>query len=234
MDKIILEIQKELKNNVDKTYKDGFDRFFKEEVKIYGVRTPVVRGIARKYFLQIKDFQKKEIFCLADELLKSEYFEEIIVAFDWIFCVRQQYTKSDFKILENWLKKYISNWALCDDFCVHALGYFLLQFPEFLPKTKLWTKSKNRWLRRASAVVMIYSNRKDKYIENSFEIADILLEDKDDLVQKGYGWMLKEISNMYSEKVFNYIMKNKNKMPRTALRYAIEKLPDGLRKEAMG
>ncbi|TRZ77844.1 DNA alkylation repair protein [bacterium] len=234
MNKIILQIKKELKDKIDKGYKQGSDRFFKDSIKSYGVRTPIVRGIARRYFLQIKDLGKKEIFCLADELLKSEYFEEIIIAFDWVFGIRKQYTESDFKIFENWLKKHVSNWASCDDFCGHTLGYFLLQFPEFLPKTKTWTKSKNRWLRRASAVAMIYPNRKDKYIKNSFEIADILLEDKDDLVQKGYGWMLKEISNLYPEKVFDYVMKNRNKMPRTALRYAIEKLSVELKREAMG
>ena len=53
------------------------------------------------------------------------------------------------------------------------------------------------------------------------------------MVQKGYGWMLKEASNLYPQEVFQYVMRHKIKMPRTALRYAIEKLPPGLRKKAM-
>ena len=57
--------------------------------------------------------------------------------------------------------------------------------------------------------------------------------DTDDLVQKGYGWMLKEASKKHQTQVFNYIMKNKAKMPRTALRYAIEKMPVELKKQAM-
>ena len=66
-----------------------------------------------------------------------------------------------------------------------------------------------------------------------FEIADILLLDKDDLVQKGYGWMLKSASESHQQQVFNYVIKNKKNMPRTALRYAIEKMPKTLKKEAM-
>jgi len=106
-------------------------------------------------------------------------------------------------------------------------------------------KSKNRWVKRASAVVHIYptnklsSFRKDiiknsqKYLTDIFKIADILLLDQDDLVQKGYGWMLKEASNVFPQEVFKYVMKHKATMPRTALRYAIEKLPAKLKKQAM-
>lgn len=70
-------------------------------------------------------------------------------------------------------------------------------------------------------------------LDAALGMADILLLDKDDLVQKGYGWMLKEASNNYPEEVFSYVMKNKRIMPRTALRYAIEKLSSELRKKAM-
>ena len=80
---------------------------------------------------------------------------------------------------------------------------------------------------------MIYALRKKKYLENAFSIANILLEDQDDLVQKGYGWMLKEASNVYLYEIYNFVKKNKKKMPRTALRYAIEKMPKEMKIELM-
>jgi 3-methyladenine DNA glycosylase AlkD len=64
-------------------------------------------------------------------------------------------------------------------------------------------------------------------------IANILLLDRDDLVQKGYGWMLKEASRKNQKEVFDYIIKHKKTMSRTALRYAIEKMPEELKREAM-
>jgi 3-methyladenine DNA glycosylase AlkD len=75
--------------------------------------------------------------------------------------------------------------------------------------------------------------KQGKYLDKVFEIADIVLLDKDDLVQKGYGWMLKTASEFYPNQVLNYLMKNKDKMPRTALRYALEKYPQEMRKKAM-
>jgi 3-methyladenine DNA glycosylase AlkD len=81
--------------------------------------------------------------------------------------------------------------------------------------------------------VLIYSIRRNKRLKEGFRVADILLEDPDDLVQKGYGWMLKEATKTQQTKIFKYVIKNKNKMPRTALRYAIEKMPAKLKKEAM-
>ena len=75
--------------------------------------------------------------------------------------------------------------------------------------------------------------RKQGFLKDVFWTADKLLMDQDDLVQKGYGWMLKETSNIYQKQVFDFVMKRKHKMPRTALRYAIEKMPQSMRKKAM-
>ena len=80
---------------------------------------------------------------------------------------------------------------------------------------------------------MILPARRGKFLTDSFEIADSLLQDKDDLVQKGYGWMLKEASRLHQQEVLDYVIKHKNVMPRTALRYAIEKMPQDLRRLAM-
>lgn len=233
MKNVIAEIRKELKKSVDSTYKKGAENFFNEPIKIYGVRVPIVRQISRKYYSQVLDLSKSKIFNISEQLLKSGYSEEITIGLDWAFRRKKEYAKSDFKVFENWLKKYISNWGSCDDFCSHPLGYFLLEFPSFLPQLKKWAKSRNRWLRRASAVSLIVSVRNRKQLKKIFGISDILIEDKDDLVQKGYGWTLKEASNVYPKEVFDFVMKRKNRMPRTALRYAIEKIPQPWKNKAM-
>ena len=88
-------------------------------------------------------------------------------------------------------------------------------------------------MRRASAVSLIIPARKGLFLDTIFEIADNLLLDKDDLVQKGYGWMLKAASESHLPEVFDYVIKNKFIMPRTALRYAIEKMPINLKIIAM-
>jgi 3-methyladenine DNA glycosylase AlkD len=155
------------------------------------------------------------------------------VAFEWASRVRKDHVASDFRRFESWLKKYVDNWGQCDHLCGAVLGPLVFQFPDLVARTTKWTKSKNRWLRRAAAVTLIVPVRNKTLLDRVFATADILLLDQDDMVQKGYGWMLKEASNEYPDEVFAYVMKHKAEMPRTALRYAIEKYPPLRRKKAM-
>lgn len=233
MKNILNEIRNELQSNIDLKYKIGATRFFKEKINPIGVRTPVVRKIAKKYYSKIKNLPKAHFFSLCEKLLARKTFEETLIAFSFARKLSNKFDKNDFIRLENWLKKYVNNWAFCDDFCTHAFGEFIHKYPEFLPKIKLWAKSKNRWERRASAVILIPMAKEKKYLPNIFATAQILLLDPDDLVQKGYGWSLKVASNFFQKEVFEFVMKRKNKMPRTALRYAIEKYPKEMKQKAM-
>ena len=106
-------------------------------------------------------------------------------------------------------------------------------YPEYIIKLKEFTASENRWLRRAAAVSLIVPAKKGKFLQDILEIADKLLSDKDDLVQKGYGWMLKAASKTHQQEIFDYVVRNKTNMPRTSLRYAVEKMPDEMKRLAM-
>ena len=234
---ILKEIRQELKENIEKEYKNNVQRFFTEKVICCGVRVPIVRKIAKKYFKQIKHFDKKQIFDLANDLFKSNYNEEATIAVALITEYSTILEKSDFKIFENWLNRYIDNWSKVDDFCLNLIFPIMDKYPELIEKVKKWSYSENAWVRRASAVSFI-TTKNSSYItkhklKDIFEIAEVLLIDKEDLVQKGYGWMLKATSIHSQKEVFDFVMKHKKIMPRTALRYAIEKMPVNLKKQAM-
>lgn len=233
MDHMISEIRKELEQNADDKTKNSTQRFFKEKVICYGVRSAIVGKIAKKYYGEIKEKNKKEIFSLCEELMKSGYCEDAYIAFEWAFLTRKEYEPDDFQMFERWVGNYVDNWAKCDTLCNHSIGSFVEQYPQYIQELKKWTKSDNRWYRRASAVSLILPARKGLFLDDIFEIAESLLKDKDDLVQKGYGWMLKEASKAHQKEVFDFVMKNKQEMPRTALRYSIEKFPEDLRSLAM-
>lgn len=230
---IISRIREDLALSVDEKTKASSSRFFKEEVLCYGVKSALVGRIAKNYYNEIKSENKKIIFSLCEELLRSDYCEEAYIAADWAYQVRETYYEDDFFIFEMWIKNYINNWAKCDTLCNHAVGSFIEKFPAYIENLKIWTASDNRWVRRAAAVTLILPARKGNFLEDIFEISDRLLKDRDDLVQKGYGWMLKEASKTHRPEVFEYVMRNKKDMPRTSLRYAIEKFPPDLRAKAM-
>ncbi len=233
MNDIINKIRQELKENSDEKTRLSGLRFFKEEVKLYGVKSAVVGRIGKDNFKAVKEKQKSEILALCEELWKSGYMEESFVACNWSYNIHKVYDEDDFKVFEKWVNNYVSNWASCDTFCNHTMGTFIDMYPVYLKELKRWAKSDNRWMRRASAVSLIIPAREGRFLKDIFEIADILLLDRDDMVQKGYGWMLKAASQAHQKEVFGYVMRKKSVMPRTSLRYAIEKMPKELKAEAM-
>ena len=228
-------VRKSLKDNADPKILASSARYHKEgeAPKVYGVGMANVGKIAKEAFKQIKHLPKQEIFELCEGLWQTGYLEESVVACVWAESLHKQYEPADFKIFEHWVHDCVTNWADCDTLCNHTVGSFVTMYPEYVVELKKWAKSTRRFVKRAGAVTLIIPARKGLFLEDVFEIADILLLDKDDLVQKGYGWMLKAASEAHQKEVFNYVMANKSVMPRTALRYAIEKMPADLKAEAM-
>jgi 3-methyladenine DNA glycosylase AlkD len=216
----------------DKTRKQS-EYFFKEPITVYGVKSATVQKISKELFAEVKDKPKAEILAACEKLWQSGYMEESFVSCVWSEKLGKKLDPADFEILERWIKNYVNNWASCDTLCNHTVGDFVMMYPEFISKLKEFARSENRWVKRAAAVSLIVPARKGLFLNDIFEIADILLLDKDDLVQKGYGWMLKSASQAHQQEVFEYVMRKKPVMPRTALRYAIEKMPEVLKKQAM-
>jgi 3-methyladenine DNA glycosylase AlkD len=239
---IVATIRREFEAAADPKYRESIKRFFKEPIDVYGVRTADARRISNEYFKKVKHLPKREILETCellhnglgqDEARTAPKYEEHGIAFSWAGKLSAKFEPADFQMLKRWLKKYVTNWAACDTFCGGAVGVFLVKFPEFLPKVRAWAGLKNRWLRRASAVAHIIPNRNGIAVDSAYKVAEVLLEDEDDMVQKGYGWMLKEIANKRPREVFDFVMARKDRMPRTALRYAIEKMPAVWKKRAM-
>ena len=234
-EKLIGELRLALQNSSDIAIRESSGRFFKEgeEPLVYGIKTAEVNKIAMEFYKQIKTYSRQDILAICEELWKSQYLEEAIISCKLTETLKKQYEPSDFKVFERWVNKYVDNWATCDTLCNHTIGTFIMMYPEYLNDLKKWAKSTNRWKKRASAVTLIIPARKGLFLEAIFEIADILLMDKDDIVQKGYGWMLKAASESNQKEVFDYVVSKKEVMPRTALRYAIEKMPKELKEEVM-
>ncbi|MFH2056342.1 MAG: DNA alkylation repair protein [bacterium] len=212
----------------------NYQQFFKETLaQPIGLKTPVLRSISKLCFKEVRGESAREILDLCDALLKAgeRYFR--VFAFEWACKVERDFLKSDFARFQRWLKDYVDGWGSCDHLCGGVIGPLLLQYPELVRRTAPWARSPNLWLRRGAAVALILPVRKGTMLKEVFQRADALLLDQEDLVQKGYGWMLKEAANLFPDEVFAYVMAHKDVMPRTALRYAIEKYPQAKRKQAM-
>ncbi len=233
MNTVINDLKLTLNKQSNKSIAKSMQRFFKEKLNFYGISSAAIGKISREYFSKIKSLPKEQIFNLCEELFKSKIWEESQIACNWSYNVKKEYKPEDFNTFKRWIGKYVNNWATCDTLCNHTVGEFVEQYPEYVKELIKFTSSTNLWVKRASAVSLIVPAKSGKFFSEGLKIATLLLEDPNDLVQKGYGWLLKVYSQVYLQEVFNYVMDNKKRMPRTALRYAIEKMPKELKVKAM-
>lgn len=188
------------------------------------VATGDIRRLSGRLYRQagVKDIEG--VLGLCGELLELHDWAAGVIAFDWAYRVKAQYTVDTYHVFYRWLKDYVRGWGDCDDFCTHALGELLRQHKELFPDILEWTADGDFWVRRASAVVLIPSVMRNDYEGlEPYAIAGRLLSDTHDLVQKGYGWMLKCLSQVDSAGVEGYLTAHCHDMPRVAYRYALEK-----------
>ena len=225
----LAELRKELKQEANKEQAIILQRFFKtgkgeygEGDKFYGIKVPVQRKIAKKH----RDISLKEI----QGLLNSPVHEERLVS---LFILVDQYTKGDDKTKEKLFRFYlkntkkINNWDLVDLSAPKIVGAHLLNRDKGI-LFKLAVSS-NLWEKRIS-ILSTYTFIRNQNFDTTFRIAEILLNDDHDLIHKGVGWMLRETGNQNLKEEEIFLKKHYKHMPRTMLRYAIEKFPEKRRK----
>jgi 3-methyladenine DNA glycosylase AlkD len=106
-------------------------------------------------------------------------------------------------------------------------------YPHNLERLINWSNSDNMWMRHAAAVSLVIPAKKGMFLREVFMISDLLFCETEDLVRKGFGWLLKEASRIHQKEVYEYVLSNRHLMPRTTLRYAIKLMPEEMKKNAM-
>lgn len=223
------EIRKEISKQKNPAQAINLQRFFKtgkgeygEGDVFYGIKVPVQRMIAGQFNdLSLDDLKA---------LLTSKVHEERLIA---AFILVDQFKKGNEKkkkiIFDFYLKnrKGINNWDLVDLSAPKIVGVYLIdKEKELLYK---FARSKDLWEKRIS-IISTQAFIREHFFEDTLNISEILLNDKHDLIHKAVGWMLREIGNRDLEIEEQFLKKHYKIMPRTMLRYAIEKFPEKKRK----
>lgn len=226
------QIEKDLRKVADREKIPIYQNFFKTGKGEYGegdiflgVTVPNTREVAVKH----KDISLSVVL----KSLNSRYHEERLCS---LLILVQKYEKGDEKTKKEVVNFYLKNtkkvngWDLVDLSSYKILGDWLLDKDRKI-LYKL-AKSKNLWEKRI-AMITTLAFIKQGEVKDTIKISDILMKDSHDLIHKAVGWMLREAHKKEPKKLEAYIRKNKLKMPRTMLRYAIERYPKKLRKEMM-
>jgi 3-methyladenine DNA glycosylase AlkD len=208
-----MTIQDELNKAGNKEKAKFLVRYFKTSDIFLGITVPVQRMIAKKY----RDLPLTDV----EKLLHTKIHEYRLTA---LIILTEKYKRAVNKkeIVDLYLKntRYINNWDLVDLSSHELLGTFLLD----KPRTILYklAKSKNIWERRI-AIIATYAFIRKNDCADTFAISEILLHDTHDLIHKAVGWMLREAGKRNEKALVDFLAKHHKTMPRTMLRYAIEK-----------
>jgi len=222
-------IKKRLKKYSSKEKAAVLRRFFKTGPGEYAegdIFIGVVVPDTRKVVKEFKDIPIEEV----EKLLRSPVHEERLAALLILvlkFKSAQEETRK--KIYRLYLKnaRFINNWDLVDLTAHHIIGGFL----KGKDKDVLYNLavSKNLWKRRMSIIATFHDIRENSFTE-TLNIADMLLGDKEDLIHKAVGWMLREVGKRNTAVLESFLNKRRGILPRTTLRYAIERFPESKRK----
>jgi 3-methyladenine DNA glycosylase AlkD len=230
---LLQQLRTTLHQNANPSRAESAQHYFKEGILTYGMTNGEAYDIGNQFKSAFKALNKTEAWKCCEALFASQMQEECLIACKWIMTRKREFKPEDWEIFKSWINRYLTNWATIDTFCTHTMGFMMAQFPEQEFNTLDWTHSDNRWMKRAAAVSYIKLSDREELYGIQFEIALRLMTDTDDMVQKGYGWMLKEIGEHHPQLILDFVLQHEKEMPRTAFRYAIEKLPKSMRDMAM-
>lgn len=210
----------------------GAERYFKDTVRCYGVPAPEVRALAAELHRMVKGtWTVDDALELADILFRAPELEAKAVGGLILARYESDYRPSFLGRVKGWLAAgRLDNWASVDNFCATAMGDFLDRHPAYVDRIKAWTRHPSRWVRRAALVSFIKPARRGEFLPAIYEVSASLFGDDDDLIQKANGWLLREAGKADPARLERFLRRHGPSIPRTTLRYAIERFPERKRR----
>jgi 3-methyladenine DNA glycosylase AlkD len=222
---VAAQIRRALKDGGSAEHAAGVQWFFKEEIQSHGWYTAALRRAVRRCRREIlREHDFAFLTEVANELFSGSVLEEKIAAVFLLEALDSRCGDREFEMFESWLDR-ISSWADHDGL-VHSLIAPMVAAKAARTKSVFrWAKSPDRWHRRAACVALIRGARAKRFFPEIVKLSDSLLGDKDDMVQKGLGWLLRETAKFDAKRTVPYLMKIRGRAPRLVLRTACETLP---------
>jgi 3-methyladenine DNA glycosylase AlkD len=209
-------------------------RYFRGEhdLGFYNVGTGPMRALARSIHAEHRDdWTVGEAMAFADRLIVDRVLEVKSVGIEVVARYRREFAPALLPRWKRWLaRNHSANWATTDAICGSLLGPLLVRHPALLPRMRAWSRDRNMWVRRASIVGLIRPVREGLALDLTYEIARRLHADDHDLIQKAVGWVLREAGKMDAARLERYLRAHGPSIPRTTVRYAIERFPIGKRR----
>ena len=207
-------------------------KYFKETVETYGVSSPDVRALAQEIYGRVRDhWTFAEAAALCDLLFPAPELETKGVAAVILARFKKDYPRSLFGRVKGWLAaNHLASWAAVDVFCPEVMGALILKYPDLAARVAAWAGHPNRWVKRAAAVSFLKLAKRPEQLDTIYRVARSLCGVNDDLIEKANGWLLREAGKTDAKRLERFLLACGPDVPRTTLRYAIERFPAAKRR----
>ncbi len=228
------EVARLLAAEADPAGAKRFLTYFKphERVRVFGVKTARVREIAAEAYGRVRGrWVLREAVTFAELSVQRREMEIRGVGTEILGGFAAVYEPCLLHRVQRWLAAgYLDNWASVDSMAGHVVAPLLERFPQLVPELTGWHASANLWLRRTSIVPLVPFARHGRFLAESDRTVEALLGDREDLMHKAMGWLLREAGKTDAPRLERFLREHGPAVPRTALRYAIERFPAPRRK----
>ncbi len=176
----------------------------------------------------------EDAVAFADALIVDRFLEVKSLGIEVVARYRREFTPKLLPVWKRWLADgHAANWATTDAICGYLIGPLITQSAKLAGLMRAWSRHRSMWVRRASAVSLIPSVRAGRSLDVAYAVARTLHADREDLIQKAVGWLLREAGKANPSRLERYLRQNGSAIPRTTLRYAIERWPPAQRREML-
>ncbi len=211
----------------------GQRAYFKkwEKVHFHGLQTPELRRIERGLYQPVrKEWTYADAVAFCEELMPNRYLESKELALTFLARYRRDFQEHLLGVAKSWLERGLcDNWSTTDQLSTQILSSLIDKFDRLAATVESWNRSRSLWVRRASAVSFVKPAGKGRHLDRAYHIATALQPDSHDLIHKACGWLLRECGKADAGRLEKYLLLHGPAIPRTTLRYAIERFREAKR-----
>jgi len=183
MSDVAVRLRRALREAADPERAASMQRFFKGGVDCLGVPSGKCKAILKPFIAEVRGLPKPDVWRICEELRRSGVMEESGAAADLAMAQKRNFAPEDVDVFQHWIDEYVRDWASCDALCCHAVSALIEKHPGTADRMLAWALSDRPYTRRAAAVSFTAAAKRGGHLEHVLRIADILLEDEEDIVR---------------------------------------------------
>ena len=213
---------------------NGMQQYFKHAVVALGIDTPTLRAFTHGELNRLKPaWTVAEATALCGRLLAEAEMEVRMAGVLVLGGFRTEFTTALLPRAKRWLETRLDNWALVDGFCSLVVSPMMERHPSVERTLRRWSGDPTLWVRRAALVTLVPFARRGRHLDLAYELAAEHFRDDEDLMHKATGWLLREVGKTDMPRLKTFLLRHGPAIPRTAVRYAIERFPVRERKRLL-